>query len=505
MAESNLKNKPPETPKVADIATEHELESWTGTDDFILDYARYEPSAEELESLQSNQKWLTLYGKEYPNFAIVDSKIPVKKERKRKRANVEPMEDTTMQQASANTHSRSMPFSRNILEASDLTALLYSALKDETNTLVVIASYVFSSNHKDFFSILDEQKNSQVVPKKKIVILFDQGGFSYVRNRYDVDVHKDFRQQILNRSNEEWRTQYNIHFIILAGGYYPVTLNYFKTCCIYPENFAYIREEEPRLSPFKCNSRFNRLAHDKMLYVSGRNGEFALGGSHNFLTTITDNKDVVYICSPDIDNDFFVFSKAYALSMVEEASKEANLLQAVLHRLGQYYAVTVPLSASMSSSAASSSIRPAFEQIPVRVPRRSTMSSQGYPEYDNQTLEVQFPRPWQRRQLFGIQTPSDASLVDLPLIARFFISCVETNIKCDMLSVRITSGKKTLFIYRYSSEPYFLGTGGSLGDGNEVDVYYKLQLPPGAISPQFLDDEIRKFMDSIKWGLILIA
>jgi hypothetical protein len=33
-----------------------------------------------------------------------------------------------------------MPFASNILEASDLTALLYSALKDETNTLVVIAS-----------------------------------------------------------------------------------------------------------------------------------------------------------------------------------------------------------------------------------------------------------------------------------------------------------------------------------------------------------------------------
>ena len=143
-----------------------------------------------------------------------------------------------MEQASDSTYSRSMPFASNILEASDLTALLYSALKDETNTLVVIASYVFSHNHKEFFSILDEQKNSQVQSKKKIVILFDQGYFPYVRDKKDVDVHQDFRQQILKRSNEEWRTRYNIHFVILTGGHYPVTLNYFKTCCIYPEDFA---------------------------------------------------------------------------------------------------------------------------------------------------------------------------------------------------------------------------------------------------------------------------
>ena len=79
MAVSNIKKKPTNTPIIADSFTEHKQESWTGTDDFILDFARYELSAEELELLQRDEKRLTLYGKEYPTFAIVNSKTPVKK------------------------------------------------------------------------------------------------------------------------------------------------------------------------------------------------------------------------------------------------------------------------------------------------------------------------------------------------------------------------------------------------------------------------------------------
>ena len=79
MAESNRKNIPTQAPKVAEVSADQE--SCTGTDDFILDYARYELSAEELESLQLDEKRISLYGKEFPNFAIVDSKIPVKKKK----------------------------------------------------------------------------------------------------------------------------------------------------------------------------------------------------------------------------------------------------------------------------------------------------------------------------------------------------------------------------------------------------------------------------------------